>query len=104
MASIWLIVASSLLMALGTRGRNFAASDKPVFHGSENIHFENIKYRLRGGFICVRANSKVCLALPEIISVTQNPCSWQRAEHLRSRCSWMEVFVVLIGYFIVNAL
>lgn len=34
-ASIWLIVASPLLMALGTRGRNFAASDKPVFHGFE---------------------------------------------------------------------
>ena len=39
MASIGLFVASSLLMALGTRGRNFAASDKSVFHGFENIHF-----------------------------------------------------------------
>ena len=41
MASIWLFVASFHLMALGTRGSNFAASDKPVFHGFENIHFEN---------------------------------------------------------------
>ena len=102
MASIWLVVASSLLMALGARGRNFAASDKPVFHGFETYISRSTPFR--GGFICVGANSKVCLALPEIISVTQNPYSWQRAEHLRSRCSWMEVFVVLIGYFIVNAL
>ncbi len=44
MASIWLVVASSQLMALDTRGINFAASDKSVFHGFENIHFERIKY------------------------------------------------------------
>ncbi|GAD06364.1 hypothetical protein PORCRE_2097 [Porphyromonas crevioricanis JCM 15906] len=33
-------------MALGTRGSNFAASDKLGFHGFENIHFEKIKHRL----------------------------------------------------------
>ncbi|ERJ86913.1 hypothetical protein HMPREF1990_01993 [Porphyromonas gingivalis W4087] len=39
-------MASSLLMALGTRGRNFAASDKSVFHGFENIPFEKRKHPL----------------------------------------------------------
>ncbi|GAD06336.1 hypothetical protein PORCRE_2069 [Porphyromonas crevioricanis JCM 15906] len=35
-------------MALGTRGSNFAASNKSVFHGFENILFERITYRSSG--------------------------------------------------------
>ena len=59
-ASIWIIVASYEVRGLDTTLSNFAVSDKPVFHGFENRHFEKIKHRLRGGFICVGANSKVC--------------------------------------------
>ena len=37
MALICVFVASFYLMALGTRGSNFAASDKLGFHGFENM-------------------------------------------------------------------
>lgn len=37
------------------------------------------------GFYLLKANSKVCLALPEILSVTPNPCSCRGLKNLRSR-------------------
>ena len=45
-ASIWIIVASYEVRGLDTTLSNFAVSDKPVFHGFENRHFEKIKHRL----------------------------------------------------------
>ena len=42
----WIIVASYEVRGLDTTLSNFAVSDKPVFHGFENRHFEKIKHRL----------------------------------------------------------
>ncbi|PDP82231.1 hypothetical protein [Prevotella intermedia] len=91
-------------MALRTRGSNFAASDKPVFHGFENIHFEKIKHRISMRIYLRRSKWQGMSCVTRNYFGNSKPLLLQRAEHLRSRCSWIEVFVVLIDYFIVNAL
>ncbi|WP_199897238.1 hypothetical protein [Porphyromonas gingivicanis] len=78
-------MASYKVRDLGTTLSNFAASDKSVFHGFENIHFGRIKYRSSERIYLHRANSKVCLCTTNCHLSHKDPCPERGYQSLRSR-------------------